>query len=467
MKTNIIQKIGVIVILVLLLSSCNKWIDTDINIDPNNPRELSLNLVLPTIQAGLAYQIGGDFSRPVCIWMQQYSGISNQAIAYDVYNFTQSDVNNVWEWGMYAGPLKDLKRMITEAEESKSPHYQGIAEILMAYGIGTMTDLFGDMPYSEAWNDEILQPKFDSQQSIYNEIFRLLNAAISHLNETESVFSPADDDLIYSGDLSLWIKAAYTLKARYYLHLSKVNGAAAYDSALTSITNGFSSNDEDLEVYFGENQNEWNPAFQFFYYDRSGDIVLGAFFTSKLKTDNDPRLPLFIDTTGYAKKPSVIDGSNPGMADGSANPGAYYHSQSSPVPLISYVEAKFIEAEARLQTSDAAGAATAYNDAVQASLNKIGVSSATFTAAVTRTAGNITLADIINQKYIALFTQPEIFVDYRRTGYPSLTPPANAKTIDKKIPRRWPYPTSERNYNSNNFEPYKNITLSDPLWWDK
>ncbi|MGC8804043.1 MAG: SusD/RagB family nutrient-binding outer membrane lipoprotein, partial [Bacteroidales bacterium] len=194
----------------ILFSSCEKWIDTDINIDPNNPEKVSYNLVLPTIEAGLAYQYGGDLSRPVAIWMQQFAGVGNQPIAFDVYNFTQSDVNNVWVWGMYAGPMMDLKRMIVSAKADGSFHYLGVAQVLMAFSVATMTDLFGDIPFSDAWIDGNVTPKYDTQQAIYDSLFKMVDDAIANLSKPQSLFSPGSDDIIYGGDLDKWIKAAYT-----------------------------------------------------------------------------------------------------------------------------------------------------------------------------------------------------------------------------------------------------------------
>ncbi|MGC8804154.1 MAG: SusD/RagB family nutrient-binding outer membrane lipoprotein, partial [Bacteroidales bacterium] len=255
--------------------------------------------------------------------------------------------------------------------------------------------------------------------------------------------------------------AAYTLKARLALHLAKVRNDA-YTIALDAIANGFTGNDEDMQVPFGEKQNEWNPAYQYFMNDRPYDIVMGAFFVDTLR--NDPRFNLYVDTTGAADDPSYGQGAHPGQADGFAYPGATFISPNSPVTLMSYAEAKFIEAEAAL-SSDKARAANAYNDAVNAAFSKYGLAAPT--SLTSETASTISLAKIIMQKYIALFMNPETFTDYRRTGYPQLTPPSNALTVDKKLPRRWPYPTSERLYNAKNFEPYENITISNRVWWDK
>lgn len=463
---NKILKIGVGLFLLLAFTSCEKWIDTGLNVDPNNPEKVSYSLVLPTIEAGLEYQFGGDLSRPTSIWMQQLSGVGNQSRAYDVYNYTQSDVDNVWRWGMYAGPLKDLKIMLDDAKADSSYHYLGIAQVLMAFSFSTMTDLFGDLPYAEAWDNNNLKPVFDSQESIYTALNKMLDDAIVNLAKTKSTFSPTTDDLIYGGDLAKWTMAAYAVKARLAIHLSKVNGASAYNSALTAINSSFASNDDDFFFKFGNNSNEWNPMYQYFIYERPGDVVMGAFLVDTLR--NDPRFNVYIDTTGASEDPMLGLGSNPGKADGAANLGAYFLATDAPIQFITYAEIKFIEAEAKLQTSDLAGAATAYNEAVKAALAKYGVSDAAWEAKyANETAGTINLSKIISQKYIALFMQPEIFTDYRRTGFPVITPPSDAKTVDKKLPRRFPYSTSEKNYNGANFEKYESVTISTPVWWDK
>jgi len=458
-KTDIKIFLGAIIL--FLFSSCEKWIDTDLNNDPNNPEKTYYNVVLPTIEASIAYQYGGDLSRPAAIWMQQLSGVGNQPIAFDVYNFTQSDVDNVWKWGMYAGPMMDLKRMIEQAESDKSYHYLGVAQVLMAFSVAIMTDLFGDIPFSDAWIENNLTPKYDKQEAIYDSLFKMIDAAIVNLGKSQSLFSPSDDDIIYAGDLDKWTRAAYTLKARLALHLAKVR-SDAYLTALNAIDKGLISNDDNMQVPFGTKQNEGNPAYQFFMYDRPYDIVMGAFFVDTLRSD--PRFNLYVDTTGASEDESVGYGSNPGQADGFAYPGQTFLLPNSPVVFMSYAESKFIEAEAALP-NDPARAAAAYNDAVTAAFEMYGMQAPN--SMISETSTSISLAKIIMQKYIVLFMNPEAYTDYRRTGYPQLTPPSNALTVDKKMPRRWPYPTSERIYNSKNFEPYKNLTISSRVWWDK
>ena len=444
----------------VVISSCKKWMDPAYNQDPSKPTNVSLALLLPGSQTGLGYAVGGDLKYASSMWMQQLAGGANQPLAYDRYTFTQSDVDNVWKYAMYAAVMVDMKTMMDKAKSEGSPWYGGIAKIEMAYSIGCITDLFNDAPYSEAFQgDDNLTPKFDTQEQIYDAIFALLTSAITDLQQpsTANLHFPGGEDFVYGGDPDLWIKAAYSLEARYYLHKSKIDGATAYTNALIALANGFTSNSDDFQVMCGNPSNENNPMYQFMVNDRPGDIVIGYYLDSTLQVTGDPRFDQLIDSSGGGT------GSHAGTADGYEMAGPFYASANSPVPFMSYSELKFIEAEAKFQTSDLPGAAIAYNDAVLASLDKLGVTDPTFvTNYASETGGTITLAKIINQKYIALCYQLEVFNDWRRTGYPVLHPAAN--TVYSTIPRRYPYPTSEVLYNSSNVP---TATIQSRVWWDK
>lgn len=453
-----IKLIGVIILLTIIVTSCKKWIDPDINKDPNKPTDVSMALLMPSAQTGLGYAVGGDVKYAASMWMQQMAGGANQPLAYDRYVFTQSDVDNMWKWAMYAGCMKDMSDIMKKAEEMKAPWYGGIAKIMMAYSLGVMTDLWDKIPYSEAFQgDGDLTPAYDDQQKVYATINTLLDGAITDLSQPEgaNLYWPGGEDFIYAGDPAMWTMAAYSLKARFALHLAKRNGATAYTDALAALANGFTGNSDDMVIPFGSAYNEQNPMFQFSD-QRPGDIVVGAYLVDSMIAHADPRLPLFVDTTGGAA------GSHAGLGEGASLWGPYYASANSPVPLITYVELKFIEAEARFQTADLPGAATAHNDAVAASLAKFGLTDPAYIAAYgSETAASITLEKIITQKYFALCYQLEVYNDYRRTGYPVLVPATNG--VISAIPKRYPYPTSERLYNGENCP---DVNISTKVWWD-
>jgi hypothetical protein len=128
---------------------------------------------------------------------------------------------------------------------------------------------------------------------------------------------------------------------------------------------------------------------------------------------------------------------------------------------MSYEELKFIEAEVAFRNSDKTTAAASYNEAVRANLQRT-VGSTTYLATVMKSAATVTLKDIIVQKYIALFLDPEVWTDWRRTGYPVLTAPAN-NSLNGALPRSVYYPSSEVRYNKNT---PANTTLTRRVWWD-
>jgi hypothetical protein len=231
----------------------------------------------------------------------------------------------------------------------------------------------------------------------------------------------AVSDLIYGGDIDNWTSAAKSLKLRYALHLSKRNGYEPVKVILDA--GGFiESSAVDMTFTFGTAANEWNPRYQFDS-DR-GDIRAGKVIVDMMLATSDPRLPLYFDK-GTAS--NYI-----GVAAGTAGPansswvGSGFASQDSPLDLITYAEVKFIEAEVLFQTGDPGGAATAYNAAVKASLAQHGVSSPSWEAANASETAAITLQKIIEGKYVANFLSSEVFVDYRRTGYPVIPLPSNA-----------------------------------------
>lgn len=449
------------ILLIMIVASCKKWDNPDINVNPNQPNDVSLNLMLPAVEAGIAYQVGGDLAYAERLWMQQLAGGANQALAYDNYIFHSSDDDNTW-LNMYASCMNDLNLIIQKSGAQSSPYYKGIAEVLMAYSLGCVTDLYGDIPYSQAFQGNAnLSPAYDTQQKIYTSINSLLASAITDLGKPTSLHSPGGDDLIYGGDVTMWTKAAYALKARYALHLSKVPGNTAYADALAALPNAFSANSDDLEFHFGLNTNENAPIYQFLY-NRYGDINAAKFMVDTLFHASDPRATLFIDTTLADGGP---DGEAPGIGgSGFAQIGSYYAAPNAHVPFISYAECLFIKAEAEFPT-DKAAAVIDYKAAVTASLAKYGITDTGWVSTNTNvTASTITLQNIITQKYIALYLQLEVFTDWRRTGFPALTVPIHNAT-NNITPRRYPYPTSEKNYNTNT--PVIASPLTTRFWWDQ
>jgi hypothetical protein len=448
-------------VVMLSVTSCKKYFE-DVNISENQPVDVPVYSLLPAVQVHLTYAQGGDAARITGVFTQYITGASRQFASYQNYSFTEDDFDNLWRLNLYGGPMQDLHIMINKSAAGGNVHYEGVSEILMAYCLGMTTDLWGDIPYSQAFQgDAQLQPAFDSQQQVYTTIHNLLNSAIAHLNATDnSDIQPGDngEDLMYGGDVSQWLMLANGLKARNYIHLIRINASYA-DSALTVVGNGLASNSDDAQVNYGELETTANPWYQ--YIEQRDDILYEGYCLTEMQAKNDPRYGVYIDINGDYWGPGYL--------------GPYFSAINSPVFMFTYFEQKFIEAEAKLRTGDDAGAATALADAVQASMDKYGVDPAD---ATTYTTANVVwggtfdqkLELILYEKYVAMFLSPETWTDWRRSkdanhpnGIPALTP-SSTSVIGANIPRRFLYPTSERLYNTNC--PQNSTLLTPRMWWD-
>ena len=459
--------LGFILISVISLTSCKKWIDTDINIDPNNPTDVPISLLLPGIESEMAYtMMGNDAVRPTNMWLQYFNGWARQSLTQARYVYKSSDVNNLWG-AAYQSNMMDLKQMLDKAEANNSPHYAGVAKVLMAWDLGFLTDLFGDIPYSEAFQgNDNLTPAYDTQEAIYTEIFNLLDGAITDLAADESVESPGDEDMFYGGNLANWTKLAWSLKARYALNLSKVNGNQAYTDALTYAANGFTSNDDNMKFTFNSTQK--SPLSQFM--DQRGDITMASTFIDMLINDADNRI------LEYSADGSASVGGEPGTDEfeGISAPGDFVAADDATVYLMTYHELKFIEAEANLALGNTSDADTAYldgsiasvllvlpNDADHYDYDPADILTWGWYGTINVGDGNINLETIMRQKYIANFGTVQAYNDWRRTGFPTLTAAANTTS---EIPRRFPYPQDELDYNSANVP---STTLADDVWWNQ
>ena len=192
------------------------------------------------------------------------------------------------------------------------------------------------------------------------------------------------------------------------------------------------------------------------------DIRMCATFIDMLQATNDPRLPYYAEQDGDGN----YTGSGPGAEDASASyPGSFNASEVSPVILISYMEVKFIEAEANFQLVNPVDALAAYKEAVAASVLKVtGAANVAWLDANinNETGGTLTLEKIMLQKYMALYSQNQPYFDWRRTGFPVLSLAAGAKTSE--IPRRFPYSQNEIDYNPDNVP---TVVITGRVWWDQ
>ena len=451
---NIFKAAGLAFVFVLVLSSCDKWIDTDINIDPDAPADVPMNLMLPAIEQAMGFTVvGNDVGRVTNLWMQYYDGVDRQSYTQSKYQLLPTDVNNFWT-SLYTEVFMNTTVLIDKAENTEgkeSPHNAGVGQVLMATALGISTDIFGDMPYSEAFKgvENVLNPTFDSQQTLYATLNSTLDAAITNLGSATNAVE-VGGDVIYGGDVAKWKKAAYSIKARHALQLSAVNGTAAYTAALAAAANGFTSSADDYQVPW--EQDNKNPLYQFM--EERTDIRMGATFYDMLAVNDDPRIPF------YFADPSA-GGSVIGSQDSDASYlGDFVAASDAPTVMMSYAELKFIEAEALFMTGGDAQAA--FEAAVAASVLKVTGDANGAWLAANIIGTPVTLELIMTQKYFATFGTNQAFADYRRTGLPAI--PVHPDGLLPAIPTRFPYAQDEITYNGANVPA---VSISDKLWWDQ
>jgi hypothetical protein len=435
---------------VVAASCSDEWLEA-YKLDPTRPSDAPMSTLLPSAQASYAFVQGDVLPRLTGIFVQQMTGIDRQSLAHNRYSqIGEGDFDTPWN-NSYAGGLYDLKLVIEKSEALEAPAYSGVAKITMAMYLGTLTDHFGDIPYSEALQGAVaLKPKFDSQESIYAAIATLLQEGSAELDLPSSV-KPGNDDLIHKGDLVKWKATAAALGARYLNHLSKKSGynaasvIAAADLALAVGAN--------TEIPFQSEAQNQNPWYQFTVVDRDGYLSQHGTMFNMMRASNDPRVSAYRS------------------ADSAYMP--FYGAATAKLPIITDYELMFIKAEAQYRAGLTTDARSSLEAAVAANMAYVGVSATDAAAYVAAMPSSTTLELIMNEKYVAMYTHVESWTDWRRTGFPALSAPSGANLSE--VPRRMPYPEGEYLYNANNVPmpigatPAEKFGVAETyrLWWDK
>ena len=276
-------------LLLLVVSSC-EITDLDINTDPNNASEASLNLLLTSAQFEGVNTFAGGLNDAT----MGFQGINT---SNDDFNFTNSSWNGTWNF-LYSGPLKDLEEIISGADPEVNPNYLGIAQIMKAYYFTTMVDLWGDVPYSEAFKgnaeETITEPVYDSGASIYADAFLLIDQGITNLAKSQGV--SVKGDIIYGGNLTRWRKAAKSLKLKLLINSRNVNSNTAAIQSLISEGDLILSCSNDFQLRFSSLKNPDNrhPMYQAGYAGgEAGYSYFGHQLMYEMLSSKDPRTPFY------------------------------------------------------------------------------------------------------------------------------------------------------------------------------
>jgi len=237
-----ILRITLSLVFLLSISSCNEWLD--VNVDPNNPSEKSatVEIRLPWIQHYFMYAYGTANMRTSTIAgiiTQTSTTTGNGLLA--AWNPGQVSCTTIYQ-NWFVGAGVNIQPMIDKANETGSYHYIGAAYCIRAMGFLMMLDLHGEIPYTEAFTGKY-NPKYDDGETIYNGCMADLDRAIEYFNMTQKAGSTplSAGDTWNGGNVQKWIKLCYGVKARYLNMISKKSNYSA-DAVLAALENAPQSN---------------------------------------------------------------------------------------------------------------------------------------------------------------------------------------------------------------------------------
>ncbi|WP_134089270.1 SusD/RagB family nutrient-binding outer membrane lipoprotein [Olivibacter sp. XZL3] len=496
------------------LSACDKGFE-EMNVNPNAsttvvPEYMFTKALLDGVSfnyVGAAYlTIGGS--------MQQTATYKEVPAAGDKY-FNETYSYNSWE--AYSTAVIEIKKVIDAVSANpEDVNKLSIARIWKVLIFHRLTDLYGDIPYTEAGfgaSDQNYTPKYDTQSSIYSDLLNELEESANALDPDLPTFG--NGDLIYGGNTTKWKQFAYSLMLRLGMRLTKVDVALAETWVKKAIAGGVIVNDNDLaRIQYVDgsqiaqrnfiatgllNTDYLNPQ----AVDNIEGGKLAKTFIDHLKNTEDPRLNAIAvvwvrNATGtyVADTSSAIQKGMPNAAFNSFPADFATYSEPNPNTILRFdaphivmtnAEINLLLTEAALRGWYDANPAQTYEAAVRAAMHQWSlfgqsgeISEARINFYLSRHPFNSQgafeeqLAQIYTQLWVSLFLQDEyeIFANWRRTGYPSLTPtnyPGNL--TGGTIPRRFVVPLSEESYNRDNFNEAKQRqggtnALTSRVWWD-
>lgn len=426
-------------------ASCVDFSGPGIDQNPNAAQSTSINVLFTGFQGYQFANLTGDNNRVVSVWMQHMAGTGRQWLQYDAPYLNSENLFGTWSSFYANGGLRDLRIVRQQARAINDQVYEGIAMVWEAYLMGTVADYWGAAPYSEAVDSTKAQPKFDTQRAIYTRVQAVLDTAITRLGGTGN--GPNFIDLVYGGDKQKWIRAARTLKARYYLHVSPVDNTAMA-SALANAQQGIASAADDWRTYHSSTEGEQNQWFQF-RRQRGTDIGGARRLIDLMQQRGDPRLPTYFAPVGA----NTFRGALPGEEDETVSwLSATRADPAFRQPMITWAENQLILAEAQQRGGQDGAALVTLNGVRQwAGLEPL-----------TGLTGQPLLRAILEEKYVSLFQNPEAWDLYKRYCYPNF-PMVNGAT---SFPMRLVYGANENATNRANVpspEPRRNEVNVTPV----
>ncbi len=474
------KKIIYSIFLTSVIFSC----DVDESHDTKNPTDVPGETLFANAQKELVDQMVNTnvntnifrlFSQ---YWTQTtYTDESN----YDITTRTVPD--NHWE-ALYVDVIKDLSAARTAIEASATAtdtaddiavrtNKLAIISLIEVYTYQILIDTFGNIPYTEALDINNVTPVYDDAKTIYQELITKIDTALDDLDESTGSFG--NSDLIYSGNVTNWVKFANSLKLKIGMTLADADNALAKSTVESAVSNLFTSNEDNAALAYLSALPNTNPLYEDLVASGRHDFVVANTIVDVMNTLKDPRRPFYFTATS--------DGSYIGGTYGASNsygsnshPGANMTTPTFEGTILDYVEVEFFLAEAVERGFAVSGTAEEhYNNAITASILYWGGTDAEATdyLAKSEVAYSSATGDykqkIGTQKWFALYNRGfEGWTEWRRLDYPVLSAPTDG--VINEVPKRFTYPIKEQTLNGANYNSASSAIGGDlmttKLFWD-
>ncbi|MBK8505330.1 MAG: SusD/RagB family nutrient-binding outer membrane lipoprotein [Saprospiraceae bacterium] len=505
---NLIINYSVILLMLLFTASCDKGFD-ELNTNEVDPTSIDPAFILNNASLGLSHP-GGSLVYDIGI--VQYIVSPNSGVLTGA-NFNQDNRNStegMWV-DYYRTVIKHTRDVIARTEDlPERNNLRQMARIVQAYAFMVLTDAYGDIPYLEGgkgFTDQLVLPKYDTQQSIYPDLIKELREAVSSLtaggkSETSEVF--------YGGDLEKWKRLGNSLLVRAGMRLSKVDPAQAQQIVSAAAAGIMQSNADNWVIKHDNNyRNGYGATLNG---TEANNYYLVSSFVDFLKNSNDPRLSAIAlryvgAKSGPEQKVDIAsreasvqvgmpmghdNNSIQGVASNLGLASFYDFSQAdrsrvckvdAPLFLVTYAQTQLLLAEAAMRGWVSGAADTYYMNGVRAHMEQMADFDArseiaaedvdAYLAANPFDGGN-GMQQINDQYWVASFLNgPEAWANFRRSGYPQLAPnPFPSQDLSgEQFIRRMTYPSAELGVNTANVN--EAIARQGPdildtrVWWDK
>lgn len=502
------RTISIWVILLLSLAGCDRGFD-EMNVNP-----IALSSVEPAYQfnsalvsSAFAYN---NLQYETIIIKQMINPFSGVGAAGQYNQDNRSVTAANWQRN-YRTVMRELVDVINRTQdEPRQANLHHMARIWKAYIFMFLTDTYGDVPYTESslgYLEGVVTPKYDTQEFIYNQILSELESAATALNTSSPIVS---SDVLYGGNIVKWKKLAFSLLLRAGMRLSKVNAAKAAETVGKAVAGGVMQSNADNAILYHTAAFS-NPVGSQLNGGQADFFYLCEDFTSHLKTTSDPRLASIAVRYVGAKStsdqveskanrdPSVQIGMPQGYDNTTVSQAVqrdgltslYEYSQLdrtrlggllSPTIYITFSQTQLLLAEAVFRGWTTGDASTLFSNGIRAHMEQLasyGASAAVPEAAIATyltenpLESGSELEQINTQYWISSFLNgPEAWANFRRSGFPALTPNPFPGSDLKTEPfiRRLTYPDAELNVNKTNVDvaiARQGPDLLDTrVWWD-